>query len=121
MDFLTNSTHLHVTSWVVALVLFFVAAFATKSKGIHMALRLFYIFIIITGGALFAKTLDYGMGMEYGIKFILGIIVIAMMEMVLVRKGKNKSTTLFWVIFVISLLAVLYMGFKLPLGSDFLA
>ncbi len=121
MDFLTGSTHLHITTWVVALILFFVAAFASKSKGIHMALRLFYILVIITGGALFMETMDYGMGMQYGIKFLLGILVIGMMEMVLVRKAKNKPTTMFWVLFVIFLFAVLYMGFALPMGQNFLA
>lgn len=121
MDFLTSSTHLHITTWVVALILFFVAAFATKSKGIHMVLRLFYILVIITGGALFIEAMDYGQGMQYGIKFLLGIIVIGMMEMVLVRQAKNKPTTTFWIIFAISLFAVLFMGFKLPMGINFLA
>lgn len=121
MDFLTSSTHLHITTWVIALVLFFVAALASKSKGIHMALRLFYILIIITGGALFIEGMGYNMGMDYGIKFILGILVIGMMEMVLVRKAKNKPTTVFWVLFAIFLFAVLYYGFKLPMGENFLA
>ena len=122
MDFLTSSTHLHITTWVVGLILFFVAAFASKSKGIHMALRLFYILIIITGGALFYKSIDLNLdAMEYGIKFLLGLIVISMMEMVLVRKAKNKSTTLFWIIFLVALLAVLYMGFRLQMGINFLA
>ncbi|PYF07671.1 YisL family protein [Ureibacillus chungkukjangi] len=121
MDFLTNSTHLHITTWVVALILFFVAAVASKSKGIHMALRLFYILIIITGGALFIEAMDFGQGMLYGIKFLLGILVIGMMEMVLVRQAKNKPTTVFWIIFAISLFAVLYMGFALQMGFNFLA
>lgn len=121
MDFLTSSTHLHVTSWVVALILFFVAAFASKSKGIHMVLRLFYVLAIITGGALFIEAMDYGMGMQYGIKFLLGLLVIGMMEMILVRQAKNKPTTMFWVLFVIFLFGVLYMGFKLPMGMNFLA
>ncbi|MCP1143795.1 YisL family protein [Lysinibacillus endophyticus] len=121
MDFLTSSTHLHITTWVVALVLFFVGALVSKSKGIHMALRLFYILIIITGGALFIEAMDYGMGMDYGIKFLLGILVISMMEMVLTRQKKNKPTTVFWILFAIFLFAVLFYGFKLPMGMNFLA
>ena len=121
MDFLTSSTHLHITTWVIALVLFFVAALASKSKGIHMALRLFYILIIITGGALFGEGMKYHMGRDYGIKLLLGILVIGMMEMVLVRKAKNKPTTVFWILFVIFLFAVLFYGFKLPMGGNFLA
>lgn len=121
MDFLTSSTHLHITTWVVAIVLFLVAALASKSKGIHMALRLFYILIIITGGALFIEAMDYGQGMHYGIKFILGILVIGMMEMVLVRQSKNKPTTVFWILFAVFLFATLFYGFKLPMGMSFLA
>lgn len=122
MDFLTSSTHLHITTWVIALVLFLVAALgSSKSKGIHMALRLFYILIIITGGALFIEAMSFDQGMLYGIKFLLGILVIGMMEMILVRQSKNKKTSTFWILFAIFLFAVLFMGFKLPMGINFLA
>lgn len=122
MDFLTSTTHLHITTWVVGIVLFLVAALSgKKSKGLHMALRLFYILIIITGGALFMAAMDYGQGMLYGIKFLLGIGVIAMMEMVLVKQKKNKKTTVFWVLFAVFLFATLFVGFKLPMGISFLA
>lgn len=119
MDFLTSSTHLHITTWVVAIVLFFIAA-AKPNKGVHMALRLFYILVIITGGALFIEAMDYKQGMNYGIKLLLGILVISMMEMVLVRMSKNKSTKLFWVLFAIFLFLTLFYGFKLPMGFNFL-
>lgn len=122
MDLLTGTTHLHITTWVVGIVLFLVAALSGKqSKGLHMVLRLFYILIIITGGALFSEALNYDQGMLYGIKFLLGILVIGMMEMVLVKQKKNKKTTIFWILFAIFLFAVLFVGFKLPMGSSFLA
>lgn len=118
MDFLTSSTHLHITTWVIALVLFFLAATGiTKSKGVTMTLRLFYLFIIITGGAIVLK---YHSG-EYDMKALLGLLVISMMEMILMRQRKGKSATVFWVLFVIFLLATLFMGFKLPMGFNFLA
>jgi peptidoglycan/LPS O-acetylase OafA/YrhL len=117
MDFLTNQTHLHITTWVVGIVIFLIAALSGKqSKGLHMVLRLFYILIIITGGALFIKGMDYGQGMLYGFKFIGGILVIGMMEMVLVRQKKNKPTTMFWILFVVFLLITMFLGFKLPMG-----
>lgn len=119
MDFLTSSTHLHITTWVVAIVLFLIAA-AKPNKGLQMALRLLYILIIITGGALFIEAIDYGQGMDYGIKFILGILVIGMMEMVLVRKSKDKPTTVFWILFAVFLFLTLFYGFKLPMGMNFL-
>ncbi|MGE7917161.1 YisL family protein [Lysinibacillus xylanilyticus] len=122
MSFLTSQTHLHITTWVVAIVIFLIAAFMGKnSKGLHMALRLFYVLIIITGGALFITGMDYGQGMLYGFKFIGGILVIGMMEMVLVRKEKNKPTGMFLILFAVFLLITMFLGFKLPMGQSFLA
>lgn len=122
MDFLTSQTHLHITTWVVAIVIFLIAALMGKqSKGLHMTLRLFYILIIITGGALFIKGMDFNMGMLYGFKFLGGILVIGMMEMVLVRQKKNKPTGLFWILFAVFLFITLFLGFKLPMGINFLA
>lgn len=121
MDFLTSTTHLHITTWVVGLILFFIAALAAKpNKGVHMALRLVYILIIISGGALFFEYSGID-AMGYGIKFLLGILVIGMMEMILVKKAKNAPTKVFWILFFVFLFAVLFYGFKLPIGLDFLA
>ena len=124
MDFLTDTTHLHITTWVVALALFFAAVvMGTESKGrkiVHMVLRLFYILIIITGLALFIAWSSAD-AMQYGIKFLFGVLTIGMMEMVLVRGKKQKPTTLFWVLFAVFLFVTMFFGFKLPLGFDFLA
>ncbi|KOO49571.1 YisL family protein [Viridibacillus arvi] len=124
MDFLA-STHLHITTWVIAIILFLVsAAMQSGTKGqkvTHMILRVFYILIIITGGALFADGMHFNMGMLYGFKLIGGILVIGMMEMVLVRKAKGKPTTMFWILFAVFLLITMFLGFKLPMGMHFLA
>jgi len=124
LDFLTNATHVHITTWVVALILFFVAAImANGSKGqkiTHMILRLFYVLIIITGVALFIEYMDYD-AMLYGMKFLGGILVIGMMEMVLVRTKKQKPTTMFWILFFVFLFITMFLGFKLPMGFNFLA
>lgn len=118
MDFLTNSTYLHIASWLIAIVLFLVVALGiTKSKGVVMTLRLFYIFIIITGLALVYKYIGT---MLYDTKLLLGILVIGMMEMVLVRQKKGKSTTIFWILFGIFLFITMFIGFKLPIGFNFL-
>lgn len=122
-DFLTTSTHLHITTWVVALVLFFVAvSMSPQAKGrkiSHMILRLMYILTIVTGGALFITALDFGQGMEYGFKMLAGIGVIAFMEMTLVRGAKGKSTKGMWIGLIICLLLVLALGFRLPMGLQF--
>ena len=71
------------------------ALMGKQSKGLHMTLRLFYVLIIITGGALFIEAMDYGQGMLYGFKFLGGILVIGMMEMVLVRQRKINQQVCF--------------------------
>ena len=125
MDFLTSSTHLHITTWVVGLVLFFIAAFSAKKlTGVHMTLRLFYILIIISGAALFMEHRETialandGSGMIYDMKFMFGILLIGFMEMILARKNKGKSTTIFWALFAISLIAVLYLGLSGGIGLN---
>ncbi|MEO4054236.1 YisL family protein [Solibacillus sp. CAU 1738] len=113
MDFLTGSTHIHITTWVLAIVLFLIAALASKpNKGVHMALRVMYILIIITGGALFMenRSIIAEGGMWYDMKLLFGVLVIGFMEMILVRKTKGKSTTMFWVLFGIVFLVTLYLG-----------
>ncbi|NLY80048.1 MAG: YisL family protein [Lysinibacillus sp.] len=116
-------THLHITTWVIAIVLFLISVMK-PNKGLKMALRLFYILIIVTGGILFMESTSFhgqgNYGMNYGIKLILGILVIGMMEMVLVRKAKDKPTTVFWILFAIFLFLTLFYGFKLPMGMNFL-
>ena len=125
MDFLTSTTHLHMTTWVVGLVLFFIAAFSAKKlTGVHMALRVVYILIIISGTALFLEYRDMiasmndGSGMTYDMKFMFGILLIGFMEMVLVRKNKGKSTAIVWALFAVSLIAVLYLGLGGGIGLN---
>lgn len=110
--------------WVVGIVLFLVAAFMHRdSKGrkiVHMITRLIYVLIIITGLTLFIEHSSYD-AMLYGLKFLFGLLTIGMMEMVLVRGKKQKPVTLFWALFAVFLLVTLFLGFKLPVGFNFLA
>ncbi|TMU88125.1 DUF1516 family protein [Bacillus sp. BHET2] len=116
-----DTTHAHITTWVVAIILFFVAVGlhnAGKNKGmkiVHMILRLFYLLIILTGAFLFWKHQGLNPAL-YGIKGLVGIWVIGMFEMILVRLNKGKSTNVFWILLIVSLIIVLYLGLRLPLG-----
>ncbi|TQR20241.1 YisL family protein [Psychrobacillus vulpis] len=120
MDFLA-STHLHITTWVIAVILFLVAIAMANPKVVHMILRLDYLLIIATGLALFIKGMDYGQGMLYGLKFLAGILVIGMMEMALVKKQKGKPYTTFVILVFVFFFIALFLGFKLPMGINFLA
>ena len=88
MDALASTTHFHVFTWVVGIILFLVAAVmanGTKGKKItHMIARLFYVLIVISGALLFFKYSSANAAL-YGVKFLLGLLTVGMMEMVLVR------------------------------------
>ena len=121
-----ENTHAHITTWVIGLILFVVALSLHKSgkkkamKIVQMILRVFYLLIIATGAILFAK-FSSGDPALYGIKFLGGLIVIAMMEMVLVRTSRGKSTGIFWTILVISFAITFYLGAELPLNWNWFA
>ncbi|KIN50119.1 YisL family protein [Bacillus subtilis] len=113
-------THLHITTWVVALILLFVSyslyssGSAKGAKITHMILRFFYILIILTGAELFVRFANWNG--EYAGKMILGIITVGLMEMLLIRKKKEKSTGGLWIGFVIVLLLTVLLGLHLPIG-----
>lgn len=124
MDALFSTTHFHIFTWVVGVILFLVAAFMAKgSKGqkiVHMTARLFYVLILITGLVLFIKFSSINAAL-YGVKFLFGLVTIGMMEMVLVRSAKNKNVSTLWILFFVFLFLTLFFGFKLPMGINFLA
>lgn len=119
------NTHAHITSWVLALVLFFVVNSLHKSgkakaaKIVHMILRVLYIIVFATGGML-VHTLFSGQPYEYIAKVLGGLWIIATMEMVLVRSVKGKSTRSPWIQFVIAVVVVILLGLRLPLGFNWL-
>lgn len=123
MDFLTNTTHFHIFSWVVGIILFLIAAtMPIESKGrkiLKMILRVFYLLIIISGVALFITAMGGTQGALYGVKLLFGILTLGMMEMVFARQGKGKPTQMFWILFVIVVLVTVFLGFKLPMGLMF--
>ncbi|WP_445506420.1 YisL family protein [Niallia sp. 03190] len=113
-------SHAHITSWLLALILF-VIAFALhksgKEKGskiVHMILRLIYLFVIGTGIWWLYRLGSFPL--MYILKTLAGLWVIAALEMILVRTKKGRKTTILWTQFVIALVLVLYLGMTLPMG-----
>jgi Protein of unknown function (DUF1516) len=113
-------THAHLTTWILALILFFIAMSLHKNgktrglKVVQMILRLFYLLIIATGvGMLFSLTT---ISTLYIIKAILGVLVIGFFEMVLTFTIKGKPTGLLWIVFVVLFVVVVYLGLTMPLG-----
>jgi hypothetical protein len=113
--------HAHMTAWFLAVILFFVALGlhkGGKQKGfkiVQMILRVLYILILATGlGLLFSLA---NISMMYILKVVVGLWVIAMIEMILGRTAKGERTQVLWIQFIIAFVLVLYLGFSLPLGT----
>lgn len=121
MDALSSTTHLHITAWAVGIILFFVAYFskpdAKGRKVTHMILRLFYIFIIVSGLLLFVNY--HGINdMMYGIKLVLGVVTIGLMEMALVKSQKGKNGKGFMIGFIVVFIITFLVGSYLPVGIN---
>jgi hypothetical protein len=112
--------HGHITSWVLALILFVVVLFLHKggkekgAKIVHMILRVLYLLIIASGiGLLF---MVYKIDVWYVLKAVVGLWVIGLFEMILGRVANNRRTSVFWIQFVIAWVLVLYLGGRLPMS-----
>ena len=119
--------HMHVTSWILGIILLLVAVFLYKqgkAKGgkiVHMILRLVYLLIIFSGGYLlfdvYLANFSMPMGMEAITKGLAGIWVVGAMEMILVKTSKGKPAKSGWIQLLIALVLVLVLGYiRLPLS-----
>lgn len=116
-------THMHVTSWVLAIILLILVVVFYKQgskvgKILHMVLRLDYLFILYTGGSLLADYFSATMGHtgELVVKIIAGLWAIVAMEMIAVRTSKKRPTKGAWIQFIIAAVIAIVLGFvRLPL------
>ncbi|ELK45238.1 YisL family protein [Halobacillus sp. ACCC02827] len=113
--------HLHITSWVLALVLIILVVSFTKSgkakaaKISHMILRLDYLLILYSGGSLFASYSVYGALVI--IKVLAGLWAITAMEMACVKTTKGKPAGIWWGQLVLAVILAIILGFGyLPMG-----
>lgn len=117
-------THLHITSWALALILLIVTTMLYKqgktkpAKILHMILRLDYLLILYTGGNLLTLYLDGStMFSEAVLKALIGLWVIVSIEMIAVKTSKGKPAKSFWIQFIIGFIIALVLGFgRLPYG-----
>jgi hypothetical protein len=111
-------THAHLTTIVLTLIIFFITLTLQKKgrniKVLQMILRVMYLLIILTGGMLLFSF--YKITLLYVIKAIIGLALIAFFEIILTVQGKGRSAAPFWVLFVVILLATIYLGIKMPMG-----
>ncbi len=117
---------MHITSWVLGFILFAVAIVLLNqgkekpAKIVQMILRLDYLFVLYTGGALLAlyfQNIQMPLFAEAITKGLAGLWLIAAMELILVKKAKGKPANSWWIQFVIALILVIVLGFvRLPYG-----
>lgn len=111
--------HLHITAWVVAIILLFIVSNSYKQgkqgKALHMILRLDYLLVLFSGIMLF---LSYSnITGELIVKVIAGLWAIVSMEMITVRTSKGNPTKSWWIQFTIAVLIAIILGFgRLKLG-----
>ncbi|WP_158094990.1 DUF1516 family protein [Gottfriedia luciferensis] len=122
--------HLHITSWVLAIILALYVGHGYKHgqkvKVPHMILRLLYFVILGTGLYLFIsipgkENMPSDMKMLYNVKMTLGIIMLGVFEYFTVSSKKNRKMVVPATIFTVLILALLYVGFRLPQGFHFFA
>ena len=111
------NTHLHITSWVLALILLMVVVVLHnqgKAKGAkitQMILRLVYLVILGSGGHLLGMYFS-GPNVALAIvKGLTGLWTIAAMEMVAIKTVKNKPASGMWIQLVIAFVVTLILGF----------
>lgn len=122
--------HLHLTALIIAVILF-IAVFAMYKKDntkenktafiLHMVLRLFYVIILVSGLIVYISNME-GISnandhMRYGIKALLGLLSIGLMEVSIVRlKKQSAKANMILIVCIISIAATVVLGAILPLG-----
>lgn len=119
--------HIHITSWVLAIILFFAAYFnfsvkqgATPHfKPIHMVLRLFMVLVLISGFWLWIQAFssdNAGGHMLLTLKMLGGVAAVALMEVTIAKRKKSQpSHGLMWTTIII-IIITMCLGIILPQG-----
>lgn len=108
--------YIHTGLWSLLLILFvlsFVILRLGNDQGykiLHMLTRLIMLLVIVSG---FMLVSAYNFIPITLVKGSLALFLIGLMEMILVQTYKSERTTVLWVLFIIDLLAVMYIGYKM--------
>ena len=119
--------HLHVTSWLISLILFFITWGLLNQKKdqvakiLQMVNRVFFLLILFTGGMLFYRYTQASIWSDFGVEAIVkglaGIWLVFVMEWFYVRHKKGLAYRGVIVQFFFMLAIVLILGFgRLPWG-----
>ncbi|WP_409294859.1 DUF1516 family protein [Peribacillus sp. SCS-26] len=106
---LTGLYHTHASSWAILIILFLISYFMNKQKISLMLQRLFYI--VMVGSGIGMLILGHYSWMFF-LKGVLAIILIGLMEMLVIRKKKEKKHGALWIPFIIILIAILGIAYS---------
>lgn len=119
--------HIHITSWVLAIILFFAAYFNFSEKQgptpyfkpIHMFLRLIMVFVLISGFWIWIQAFgadNAGGHMLLTLKMLCGVAVVALMEVTIAKRKKGQpSHGIMWTTIVLIIITMV-IGVILPQG-----
>nr|WP_263313859.1 DUF1516 family protein [Mammaliicoccus sp. Marseille-Q6498] len=107
--------HFHIFSWLVTIILFFVVYAKVTNKPVHMVLRLFMLLTLISGFVVFMQAMGIN-GMLYGIKLLLGLAVLVLMELTIIKKKKNKNSKGLLISTIVVIVLTILLGSYLPMG-----
>ena len=117
------TTHLHVTAWLLAFILFIIVLILNKvgkekgAKILQMILRLDYLLILYSGGQLLAFYFNTTQMGEAIFKGLAGIWAIFALEMISLKSGRKESAKSWWIQLIIAVALTLILGFgRLHLG-----
>ena len=111
------NTHLHVTSWALALILLLVVVILHKqgkakgAKITQMILRVVYLIILYSGGSLIAGYFAGPNVVLAVFKAIAGLWTIAAIEMVAIKTVQDAPTQKLWIQLAAALVVTLIFGY----------
>ncbi|QHW36459.1 YisL family protein [Staphylococcus ursi] len=118
--------NVHIVSWIVLLILFYATYenYSNKQgptplfKSLHMATRLFMLFVLITGFWLAIKAFS-ATGVSHmlmTLKLLAGIAVIGLIEVTLARKKKKAPSRGVFIATLVVVIVTIILGAILPWG-----
>jgi len=101
--------HSHAGSWAIMLLFFFLAYFFQNIKLFSIITRIFYLIMIVSGVTML-YLLHFPLALS--VKGAIALGLISIMELLLLYKKRKQPAYPFWIAFVIDLILVLLLGFK---------